>query len=356
MRIPQSKRLLQKWRDSVQAAESTSCTDVDKTCLIDIREIIFDGEQGRRFHALVSMLSRGGYQVHVMPHLSFLQTGHKQFKWAALCGTLPYQIETAPRQFDLCLSDRLASHPLAARTVKLAATTTRPIGNREIPMPYSHHPLIWDLAEDQQFDHYRRKPRRWRLFFGGNCQVGAYRRIKKYKRLKTVDRYSLLQLAMDHFGSQITRVVNEEDYQKQSMTQHQGFVIIDSDDYRIPPHQWLSALSNASFMLAAPGCDYPLSHNCVEAMAIGTIPVLEYDALFHPALQDGVNCVAFRGQQEFLDALTRVASMPEEEVDSIRAGVVEYYQRYLSPESLCRELESDQHHGLHMFPYLIGAS
>lgn len=351
-RISQSKRLRQKWLDSVQSEEGARPAELGKTCLLDIRKIVFDGEQGRRFHALVSMLSRGGYRVHVMPHLSFLQTGRKQFKWSALCGTVPYLAETAPKRFDLCLSDRSADHPLAVRTVKLAATTTRSIGNRDIPMPYSHHPLIWDLAEDRRFDEYRRRPRRWRLFFGGNCQIGAYGRIKKYKRLKTIDRYSLLQLAFEHFGSQITRVVDEVDFQKQSKTQHPGFVVIDSDDYRIPPQKWMGALSIASFMLAAPGCDYPLSHNCVEAMAVGTIPVLEYDALFYPALQDGVNCIAFRGQQGFLSALERVETMSEEQVASIRAGVIEYYQSHLSPESLCRDLESSEHHCLHMFPYL----
>lgn len=362
-RIAHAKRVRQRWVQSVANNAGPDAgreaglkpSHAAKTCLLDIHRITFDGEQGRRFHALVSMLARGGYQVYLMPHLSFLQSGQKQFKWSALCTILPYCEKTSPDKFSICLSDRSVDHPLAMRTLKLSAATGRAVRDGEIPMPYSHYPPLSDLAEDKRFDEYRQKPRKWRLFFGGNCQVDAYRRIGKYKRLKPIDRHSLLQITLDHFRASTTRIPDNDHFEHHATMQDDGFVVIDSNDYRITPDRWLGAISNAAFLLAAPGCDYPLSHNCIEAMAVGTIPVLQYDTLFYPPLEDGVNCVAFRDRQGFVDALQRIEAMSEREIQTIRDGTIEYYRNHLSSESFCEKIQSDQYDSMHMFPYLAKA-
>jgi hypothetical protein len=351
VRIPRTRRLRQQWLES----QPENPTPAPKSCLLDIRRIAFDGEQGRRFHALVSLLTHGGYEVYVVPHLSFLQSANKEYKWQALQLTQPFDHRAAKR-FDLCLSDQLKSHPAAKRTLRLAHDTSRPVHPNEIALPYSHHPSVWNSGEDQRFVDYRQQPRPWRLFFGGNFQQSAYRRIRKFTRIKPIDRYSLMNLAFDYFGDRTNRIVGEQQLANQQLVSCNGFVVIDSDVYRLPASRWLGVLATAEFFLAAPGCDYPFSHNCVEALAVGTIPILEYDQLFYPALQDGVNCITYRGAQGFIEAMERLENMSSTAVQALRVGAIAYYEEHLSPTAFTRLLENPDVQSVHVFPYLAKAS
>ncbi|MEO1526093.1 MAG: hypothetical protein AAFX06_11700, partial [Planctomycetota bacterium] len=55
LRIGQAKRVRDSWRDQQPATRSGS-----PTCLLDLSHVAADGEQGRRFHTLVTLLHRSG--------------------------------------------------------------------------------------------------------------------------------------------------------------------------------------------------------------------------------------------------------------------------------------------------------
>lgn len=347
-RLAHCRQVKQRW---LQSAVRPTCKR--KTCLLDIRQILFDGPQGRRFHALVTFLDRQGYEVWLVPHLGFLQTGLKSFKWSALKRARPYDVEKSPSYFDLCLSDRRSHDSRAGRTLLLTHQTHRPLDTDEVSLPFAFHPELMDLEEDRQIDLYRVRKRRWLLFFGGGHGRIAYPAASYFKYVRTVNRHRLVQLCLDHFSDRVIRPLDGDQLDALRSQEVNGFVFADQTKYRIPAEKWLTAVSHASFFLAAPGSRYPMSHNCVEAMAVGTIPILEYTQLFQPNLQDGVNCLSFHGEQGFVAALGRAETMPADEIRRIRFGAMDYYDRHLSAESVTRKLQWPRSTSkLHVFPYL----
>ena len=131
-----------------------------------------------------------------------------------------------------------------------------------------------------------------------------------------------------------------------------GFTFVDSDQYRLPGKEWLRTLSHANFFLAAPGTTYPMSHNCVESLAVGTIPVLEYASVFRPTLTDGVNCLTYKGKKGFRRTLSRLQDMEALEIERLRKGAVEYYDKYLGPERMVEQLMQADMSKLHLHAHL----
>ncbi len=351
------KRVLRQWlqqqRDHLHSDASAG------RCLLDLRKIANDGEQGRRFHTLVTLLQRGGYQTWMMPHLPFMQTGHRPFKAQALRQVLPFdpfQDRDSREPFDLCLRDARGTSRFAKRTIQVLTSPWHVLDASDLPMPYSFYPSVWDHGEDRRLESYRNTNRIWRLFFGGHCSQESYRRIKKYTRLSLVDRYDVVREVERQFAADTLAICSDPELEAAIRTEHDGFVKIDNAVYRTDADRWLSLLAHADFFLAAPGCDYPLSHNAIEAIAVGTIPVLEYETLFSPPLIDGHNCIAYQGTDGLREALTEIRSMPDHQIRRMRSAVIDYYESHLSAEAFCRDLQNEHTHRLHLFPYLTPAS
>src|SRR5205823_2507023 len=75
-------------------------------------------------------------------------------------------------------------------------------------------------------------------------------------------------------------------------------VTVDDRSLRISKHvlqglDYLRFIGACDFFLAPPGCAMPLSHNLIEAMSLGAIPILNYGDYLDPPLRDGVDCLAF---------------------------------------------------------------
>jgi hypothetical protein len=99
-------------------------------------------------------------------------------------------------------------------------------------------------------------------------------------------------------------------------------------------HQWVSFLSRSEFFVAPPGVCMPFSHNIVESMATGTIPITEYPEMFEPALESGVNCLAFNGGAGLVETIRNAISLPQTEIQRMRRAVSEYYDTHMGPVSV----------------------
>ncbi|MCC9600744.1 hypothetical protein LOC67_09225 [Stieleria sp. JC731] len=355
-RLKRTKQIRDHWFWIHRTDQATPVKSAAKRCLLDLRKIACDGEQGRRFHALVSLLARGGYKVYLVPRLEFLQTGNRMFKASALQTAEPLTEDTADLSFDLCLTDRATSHSRAEKTLQVVTSFRQRVADKDVAVPYSLYPKIWDNREDERFADYRSRDRKWRLFFGGHRSKEAYQRIRKYHRLQTVDRHTTICDLLKHYEDQTVQIESDEQLGQMMNQSHDGFVMIDNSRYRTEASRWLEILSNADFFVAAPGCDYPLSHNAIESIAVGTIPLLEYDSILTPPLTDGVNCIAYRGREGLRDAVRRINAMSELEIDRMRQEVIRYYEDHLSPQSFCDRIESDGVERIHLYSYLAPVS
>ena len=78
----------------------------------------------------------------------------------------------------------------------------------------------------------------------------------------------------------------------------------------------------------------PHSHNLIEGMSQGAIPILPYGELMCPPLESEVNCLSFATLDELDDAVDAALSMSPTRVAEMRASVLRYYREVLSPAAV----------------------
>jgi glycosyltransferase involved in cell wall biosynthesis len=99
-------------------------------------------------------------------------------------------------------------------------------------------------------------------------------------------------------------------------------------------------LSNFDFYLCCPGVVMPLCHNVIEAMSVGTIPVIqkEYAEVMYPALKNFTNAIVFNDKDDLVATIEIVLQLPEEKKLTMKKSVLEYYSNYLSPKGMTTQL------------------
>jgi glycosyltransferase involved in cell wall biosynthesis len=115
-------------------------------------------------------------------------------------------------------------------------------------------------------------------------------------------------------------------------------VLQDRSAKNINPQQWRTFLAEFDFFLALPGYVMPHSHNIVEAMSVGCIPILAYAAWMVPALQHGINCIVYdHGKIE--EAINYARSLDSRVIEQMRQNVFIYYQSHLEVSSVIKKIE-----------------
>ena len=110
---------------------------------------------------------------------------------------------------------------------------------------------------------------------------------------------------------------------------------------KIKEEDWLPTLAKAQFYLACPGVVTPQSHNLVEAMSVGCIPVLSYGGLV-PPLEHGVNCISFKDENNLVLRIKEILEMSNDRIASISKNVIEYYDQYLTTATVINLVKEAQ--------------
>jgi hypothetical protein len=103
------------------------------------------------------------------------------------------------------------------------------------------------------------------------------------------------------------------------------------DKHKLDMSSYVLALSQSDFFICPPGWLMPHSHNMVEAMSVGAIPITNYAHYVSPPLIDGVNCIAFSNEETLVSAIERARSMTGDEISAMQAAVLTYYEKNLDP-------------------------
>jgi glycosyltransferase involved in cell wall biosynthesis len=101
---------------------------------------------------------------------------------------------------------------------------------------------------------------------------------------------------------------------------------------------YLRTLASSDFALCPPGVFMPHSHNLIEALAVGAVPVLNYADFCRPRLVDGVDCLGFATPDGLIAAVRRALAMAPAEVEPLRRAAARRYDLDLSPEAAARRL------------------
>lgn len=205
-------------------------------------------------------------------------------------------------------------------------------------VPMSFHPLMyhygfWNRKVDTN------KKRVNAIFCYGNFDSQAYLEIKRTE-FTVVPRTELLSYFKEK--PDFLALSGKSDFLKRredgSLERKYAFAI--KEDFELPMEDVREMLSHFNFYFCCPGVVMPLCHNVIEAMSVGTIPLIqkEYAEVMYPNLTDKENAIIFN-DLEHLDAiLQQVFEMPASEVSRMQKNALQYFQDYLTPESMIEHL------------------
>jgi hypothetical protein len=100
-------------------------------------------------------------------------------------------------------------------------------------------------------------------------------------------------------------------------------------------------LSYFNFYLCCPGVVMPLCHNVIEAMSVGTIPVIEkgYAEVMYPTLEHEKDAIIFENLEHLNIILEKdIFNYPAGKISEMKENVLHYYFEFLSPENMVENL------------------
>ena len=210
-------------------------------------------------------------------------------------------------------------------------------------LPYTLHPRFYqNFADNTDFSRYRIQEKKAGIIFAGNFERKAYSRaILKDDFPGTISRVEVLDhiQANHRVDPRIIHSSTKDDLYTllDSGTARNSFVISEA---KTPLEDWLPFLSKGKFYLCLPGGAMPLSHNAFEAMAVGTIPILQYKDLFYPPLEHLKNCIAYDSYESLDQAIELALNMNEEDLSRMKAEVIEYYDTYLATGQVIQRIKT----------------
>jgi hypothetical protein len=212
-----------------------------------------------------------------------------------------------------------------------------------IPFGVDPPQVLAGRTRARALDRYRSKKSKVTLLFAGACQPEEYAtdEIKDlFGKVPRNELYEELFRVLDEGNytttQDVERLLNADEKIDAAL-----FVLFDRQDRRVSKEDWFRVLSAADFFVAGPGVYMPMSHNAVEALAVGTIPILEYPDLFTPNLSSAGGCVAFEGREAFSERVQSCLDMGMVAREELKRRATEYYDTHLSPMVVGKRLQHE---------------
>jgi glycosyltransferase involved in cell wall biosynthesis len=209
-----------------------------------------------------------------------------------------------------------------------------PPADHRLFAPYFAHPEFYRAGLHNDVRRMRGRERNVRIFFAGTVSRSAY--CDKFG-FPILSRDKILDHVIAKFESAIETELGRNGWQ--------SIVILLTSDtsnifdkHRLSLTEYMDAMSRADFFICPPGWLMPHSHNLIEAMSVGTIPITNYYSYMRPSLTPNGNCLAFSTLEELERIINCALCMSGAEVKRLRDGAISYYEEYLDPESFGKKV------------------
>jgi hypothetical protein len=303
-----------------------------------------DGD-GRYAYLFLNRFSESGYNVYFYKHVSLMgYVGLRKYgRLIYSIGNLkfiskpPARTETVIYAFDSVREDLLSHHWKKLTYVNLLRPSFCQVGEK-LNIPYFFHPNIYQLNQHKNLEHLRKNIRKIRIFFGGNaCENYINNQYHDLRIYNQIPRFDAIQAILDtNTKIKTVKKVNEfYDFLNNHNNDYSNECYLLQTDMlsHANTKDWFETVSKSDFFLCLSGIELPMCHNTIEAMAVGTIPILGYPDWFFPSLEHGKNAIIYSGKEDLRKKLNEVFTMSSKEIKEMQKNVIEYYQKNLTPES-----------------------
>ncbi|MCQ9204973.1 MAG: hypothetical protein NG737_01470 [Omnitrophica bacterium] len=217
-------------------------------------------------------------------------------------------------------------------------------------LPFLMHTQIYtQYHDDKKLSFYRKLTKIIKILFAGNWSK-VYHNATICNICSMLSRYEIIKYIISENLAKI--VHSEEEFDLLLSGEYSNlFVLIDTSSMRINQQRWLEVISYAEFLLSPPGVTMPLSANAIEAMAVGTIPIINYSQWFLPPFKHNVNCLTFNSLVGLKETIKQALEMGGQRITNLRNKVIEHYDDKLNLNKSLQRIVScpDKHVHLHMW-------
>jgi len=325
----------------------------------------YDDGLGREAFYILKTFSDGGYHVYFYRSKSFISYWKLgllgrliyKIKNLRLVSRLPNNTQNFVYGFDAIRPVFLKYPWKNLLYINIKRPTSCYLGN-VIPMQFYMMPMIYACGLEENLDQYRQLVRKYRIFFGGSLNPIYYDSPvfkKKYPHLMTrLEGFQTIRNS--DIDVLLINKRDELDKFSENSTYLNRLVIVEvKTSFPIKPEQWLQFVGQSDFFMCFSGTDYPICHNSIEAMAVGTIPIIAYGDWFDPQLEHGKNAIIYSDQDDLIQKIKIVMKMSLKDIQELRRGVIEYYDNFLAKGYMARQYEQQVQSisTLMLFPKII---
>lgn len=201
---------------------------------------------------------------------------------------------------------------------------------KSLSFPYLMHHWRYIKYDYSIVADLRQSARRIKIFFSGNADPNHYDDERFSTVYNMLNRHQIVEV----YKKLVTDVVDvNQFYAFMETEEYMKVCFLNRVKGGIKSRLWLNALALSDFFLAPPGVIMPMSHNIIEAMSVGTIPITNYAKWFNPPLKNGIHCITFQTVEEEKLAIETAKKMSSEKREEMRQNVINYYETYLNPFS-----------------------
>lgn len=201
-------------------------------------------------------------------------------------------------------------------------------------LPYFMHPSSYVLLDEKTENLSENTTRPIKIFFAGSS-LPVYREYLKFAML---DRWSITELIQKVFYNHIIRYDKSFQGSADILLAITSSPVNSFSKYDLEFNKYLSLCSRSRFFLCPPGLSMPMSHNLIECMYAGAIPITNYADYLHPRLTHMKNCLCFNTQKDLCEVIQIALDMSENCINVMRKNVQSFYREYLSPESQAQRI------------------
>ncbi|WYL93968.1 MAG: hypothetical protein HEQ35_08865 [Gloeotrichia echinulata IR180] len=219
-------------------------------------------------------------------------------------------------------------------------------------LPYGIHPYFLQNHEKFNTDisQLRLKNRSISIFFSGNTRfLGDKHLVERYYSVPSRERcVQFLTENSTILNICVIQKFKERKNFNDNPNKYKDYSLVFCTCKGLP-EKWLNELSNANFFLALPGGYMLMCHNAIEAMAVGTIPILSYEHWFFPPLINGETCLTYKCLEEIPQVIAYANKLKKNVIEKMREAVINYYDRYLSVLRVVDFLQKYEGSKLHLY-------
>lgn len=309
--------------------------------VVDLDNRFPDIHDRRYFFLILQTLVDAGYHVDVVWKISFSDFRRLYQTYEALIvrlrGLRVISKRPRPSKSAVLFTNAGGRHPETSwkKVIEMDCDVLVPQrAEGEFRMPYFMHPEQYKHDARHRLAQLHERGRKLRIFFSGNVAEEHYRHPLPGGKLNRVDIIGALREMPS-----VTFPASEREFRDVFSRGESRCLIHDRRHFAVADADWLDTIARSDFFLCLPGSRMPMCHNVIEAMAVGTIPILNYGDWFDPPLKHGETCMAFNTLEDVRARVTEALNLDRAAVERLRHNVINYYEEHLSPIGFRRKLE-----------------